>query len=318
MAAKSKPNEIYIERIYDAPVKMVWDAWTEPKQVAQWWGPRGFTITTKSKDVRPGGRWIYTMHGPDGVDYPNNTLFHEVEKYKRMVYDHGGNKTQPPMFRVTVNFKDIKGKTLLEMWMSFPSAEIATETKRFIKSVGGNSTWDRLAEFLEMEISKQDVFVINQTFETPIDFLFEVWTDPKHLCQWSGPAGSKMEYLKADIKTGGSAFYSMTGLGDSKIYGKANYVEVLKPHRLVYTQSFCDEREKIVRHPLSPTWPEVMKTTISFEAEEPSRTRVTIKWEISGNATPVERETFNAAKSGMTQGWSGSFDKLEEYLAKIH
>ena len=55
MAAKNKPNELYIERIYDAPVKMVWEAWTEPDQVAQWWGPRGFTITTKHEDVRTGG-----------------------------------------------------------------------------------------------------------------------------------------------------------------------------------------------------------------------------------------------------------------------
>ena len=91
MAVKNKPNELYISRIYDAPLKMVWDAWVDPAQVAQWWGPRGFTLTTKQKDVRPGGTWTYTMHGPDGVDWPNITFFHEVEKHKKLVYDHGGN-----------------------------------------------------------------------------------------------------------------------------------------------------------------------------------------------------------------------------------
>ncbi|MEZ6045243.1 MAG: SRPBCC domain-containing protein [Planctomycetaceae bacterium] len=55
----------------------------------QWWGPRGFTLTHHSKDLRPGGTWHYTMHGPDGTDYPNMTLYHEVEKYKKLVYDHG-------------------------------------------------------------------------------------------------------------------------------------------------------------------------------------------------------------------------------------
>ena len=88
----------------DAPVKAVWDAWTDLKQVAQWWGPRGFTLTTHSKDLRPGGHWSYTMHGPDGTDYPNRTHYFEVEKYSRLVYDHGASEDRPPLFRVTVNF----------------------------------------------------------------------------------------------------------------------------------------------------------------------------------------------------------------------
>lgn len=89
MAAKNKPNELYLERVYDAPLKMVWDAFVDPKQAANWWGPRGFTITTKSKDLKPGGQWIYTMHGPDGKDWPNIVTYHEVEKYSRLVYDNG-------------------------------------------------------------------------------------------------------------------------------------------------------------------------------------------------------------------------------------
>jgi uncharacterized protein YndB with AHSA1/START domain len=90
MTAEKKSNEINLTRLYDAPVKTVWEAWTDPTQVAQWWGPRGFTLTTHSKDLRVGGIWSYTMHGPDGVDYPNTTRYLEVEKYSRLVYDHGG------------------------------------------------------------------------------------------------------------------------------------------------------------------------------------------------------------------------------------
>ena len=316
MAVKNKANEIYIERIYDAPVKMVWDAWVEPKQVAQWWGPRGFTITNHSKDVRTGGHWKYTMHGPDGVDYPNNTKYLEVEKYSRMVYDHGGNDDQPPLFRVTVNFIDLKGKTRMEMIMALATPEAASEAKKFIKKAGGNSTWDRLAEYLEMASTQQDIFVINQSFAAPLNLIFEVWSDPKHLSHWMGPVGSKTNFLRADIKPGGSGFYSMTGADGTKMYGKTKYLEVDKPHRIIYTQSFCDETEKISRHPFAPTWPEVMKTTILFEAESPDQTRVTVKWEVSGIATPTEKETFNKAKAGMSQGWGGSFDNLENYLAK--
>src|SRR3954466_14882284 len=131
MATKSKSNEIHITRVYDAPVQAVWDAWTDPKQAAQWWGPRGFTITTHSKELKPVGYWTYTMHGPDGTDYPNKALYHEVEKHKKLVYDHGGNDDRPPLFRVTVTFAEVKpNKTRMEMTMTLPTAEAAAETAK--------------------------------------------------------------------------------------------------------------------------------------------------------------------------------------------
>ena len=210
MATKNKPNEIYITRIYDAPVKVVWEAWVDPKQVAQWWGPRGFTLTSKNKDVTPGGKWTYTMHGPDGVDYPNITVFHEVEKCSRLVYDHGANENQPALFRVTVEFSEIKGKTKMEMTMAMANAEVAKETKKFIKSASGDSTWDRLAEYLSQEIEGKDIFVTHRTFEAPLNTVWETWTNPKHVAQWLAPTGSTMEYIKADIMPVGTSFYLMS------------------------------------------------------------------------------------------------------------
>lgn len=313
MAARNKPNELYITRIYDAPVKMVWNAWVDPKQVAQWWGPRGFTLTSKNKDVKPGGKWVYTMHGPDGKDWPNITVFHEVEKYSRLVYDHGANENQPALFRVTVEFTEIKGKTKMEMTMALATAEAAKETKKFIKSAQGDSTWDRLAEYLAQENEKKDIFVTHRSFDAPLNTVWEAWTDPKHVAQWLAPTGSTMEYIKADIKPGGTSFYLMSNK-DYKMYGKIHYKEITKPSKLVYTQVFCDENENITRHPMAPTWPETMLTTILFDAEGDNQTRVSIRWEVDGDATAVERETFNKAKAGMTQGWAGSFDKLEDYL----
>ncbi|WP_413288066.1 SRPBCC family protein [Bdellovibrio sp. HCB337] len=315
MAAKNKPNEIYIERIYDAPVKMVWDAWTDPKQVAQWWGPRGFTLTTHSKDLRVGGHWHYTMHGPDGTDWVNKTKYHEVEKYARLVYDHGGNDEQAPLFRVTVNFSETKGKTKMDMTMALATAEAAAETRKFIKKAGGDSTWDRLAEYLGKETENKEQFVINRSFDAPISLMYEMWTNPKHFSQWLAPTGFNMEFIRADIKPGGNSFYFMTN-GQMKMYGRAHYLEMDKPHRVKYTQQFCDEKENMARHPMAPTWPATMLTTVNLTEEGPNRTRVTITWETYGATTPEELDTFIKAKAGMTQGWTGSFDKLDDYLAK--
>ncbi len=317
MGAKNKSNEIRITRVYDAPVKTVWDAWTDPKQVAQWWGPRGFTLTTHSKDLRVGGTWNYTMHGPDGRDYPNKTLYLEVEKYSRLVYDHGASDDRPPLFRVTVRFTELKGKTKMDMSMALATPEVAEETRKFIKKAGGESTWDRLSEYLAKEDSGKEIFVINRTFEAPLELMFKMWTDPQHFSKWLAPTGSEMNFIRSDIQAGGGTFYYMTSAGGAKMYGRASYLEVSRPGRIVYTQQFCDENEKITRHPLAPTWPETMLTTVTLTEEGSEQTRVTVTWEVFGNATREELETFMKARGGMTQGWSGSFEKLEEYLGVV-
>lgn len=318
MNSKPKANEIRITRIYDAPVQTVWEAWTDPKQVAQWWGPRGYSITTHSKDFRVGGSWVYTMHGPDGVDYPNKTPYLEIEKYSRLVYDHGGNDDRPPLFRVTVTFTDMKGKTKLDMSMVCPTPEATEEIKKHIKKAGGNATWDRLAEYLEKQSSGKDVFVINRSFVVSIDTMFEMWTDPKHITQWTPPKGFSMRFINVDVREGGEGFYEMTDGGKVSLYGRVKYLEIRRPSRIVYTQQFCDKDGATSRHPSAPTWPETMLTTVSLADEGPDQTRVTVTWEVFGKATSEELDTFRKARAGMTQGWTGSFDKLDNLLADLH
>ena len=314
MIDKAKPNELRIERIYDAPIQMVWDAWTDPEQTAKWWGPRGFTITTHSKDLRPGGYWSYTMHGPDGTDYENKTLYHEVESCAKLVYDHGGSDDRPPLFRVTALFSKAGDKTKLEMTMALATPEAAKETAAFIKKAGGNATWDRLSEYLEKNSSGKETFVIHRSFEAPIERVFHMWTDPEHFSKWLASKGFTMKFIRADIRTGGNTFYVMNGPNDLKMYGKAEYLKITPPHAMVYTQQFCDENEKVSRHPLAPTWPETMLTTVTFTQEGPDRTRVKVAWEPYGQTTREELDTFVMGRAGMTQGWTGSFDKLDDYL----
>ncbi len=315
MPAKSKSNEIKITRIYDAPVKLVWEAWADPAQAAEWWGPRGFTITTHKKDLRPGGFWDYTMHGPDGVDYHNKTIYLEVEKYAKLVYDHGGNDNRPPLFRVTVLFSETNGKTEIDMTMALPTPEAADETRKFIKKAGGNATWDRLAEYLGKQSFHKEQFVINHSFDAPIQIVFEMWTKPEHFSKWLAPTGFSMKFMRADIKPGGSTFYMMIeDSGSMKMFGRAKYLEIEPTHRIVYTQQFCDENENISRHPKASTWPETMLTTVTFAEEGTDQTRVTVTWEVHGKATREEIDMFIKSKGGMTQGWTGSFDKLEAYL----
>lgn len=144
------PRSIVAVREFDAPRELVWQAWTDPKHLAQWWGPNGFTTTTSSYDARPGGVWRFVMHGPDGRDYQNRITFEEVVKPERIVYRHGGGAdVEPVQFKTTVTFEDIGGKTRLTMHMLFPSA---AERDRVIKEYGADKglvqTLARLAEHL--------------------------------------------------------------------------------------------------------------------------------------------------------------------------
>lgn len=313
MAAKNKSNVITLTRVYDAPLQSVWDAWTIPEEVAQWWGPRGFTLTTHGRDFRTGGYWHYTMHGPDGTDYENTTQYHEVVPLQRMVYDHGGHKDRPPLFRVTALFTERDGRTQLDMSMAFATAEIASETRGFIKKAGGESTWDRLAEYLAKRLAGVDQFVIARTFEAPIEQVYAMWTDPEHLARWLPPKGGTMRFLRAEPHVGGTSFYAMTMANGTVMHGRVTYLALERPSRLVYTQQFCDESEQVIKAPFFADWPRTMLTTVELVSEAPDRTRVSLRWEPQDASASANAE-FVKQRGGMTLGWTGSWDKLDALI----
>ena len=157
MAARSSldleqdPRIIVVTRVFDARRELVWTAWTDPKHLAQWWGPNGFRTTTSAYDLRPGGDWRFVMHGPDGRDYQNRITFDEIVKPERLVYHHGGgDEVEPVKFRTTVTFEELDGKTTLTMRAEFSSA---AERERVIREYGADKgavqTLSRLGEYLD-------------------------------------------------------------------------------------------------------------------------------------------------------------------------
>ena len=120
-AENTADREIVLTRILDAPRDLVWQAITNPRNVVNWWGPIGFTITIEEMDVRPGGVWKHTMHGPDGTDYPGKSIFNEVVKPERLSFTHtGGKKGEPSAhFESTWTFEAQGEKTKLTLRMVF-------------------------------------------------------------------------------------------------------------------------------------------------------------------------------------------------------
>lgn len=158
MSAKNPPSEkpsdreIVIARTFDAPRELVWRAMTDPQHVVNWWGPRGFTTTIETMDVRPGGVWKHTMHGPDGTNYPNKSVFKEIVKPERIVYSHGGGREDGPgaSFVATWTFDEVEGgKTKVTIRMVFSSSAARDFViKEFGAIEGGRQTLERLAEHL--------------------------------------------------------------------------------------------------------------------------------------------------------------------------
>jgi|HubBroStandDraft_2_1064218.scaffolds.fasta_scaffold25910_4 uncharacterized protein YndB with AHSA1/START domain len=160
LAAALADREIVISRVFDAPLEMVWDAWTDPGQVVKWWGPRGFTTTIHEMDVRPGGVWRHTMHGPDGANYPGKSVFAEVVKHKLIVLSHSGGKEGGPgaNFKSTWTFKAEGDQTKVTIQMVFDSAEARDRVVREFGAIeGGKQTLARLGEFLAESIRMDSV-----------------------------------------------------------------------------------------------------------------------------------------------------------------
>ena len=105
---------VEIVRVFDAPRALVWQAWTDPKMLAQWFGPRGFSSTVPELDLRVGGSLRIVMHGPDGNDYPMKGTFREVVAPERLVFsniaiDNEGKHLLEGV--TTVTFTEQGGKT---------------------------------------------------------------------------------------------------------------------------------------------------------------------------------------------------------------
>ena len=132
MESNNKDREISITRTLNAPIDLVWEAWTTPEHIAQWWGPNGFTNTISKMDMQPGGEWLLVMHGPDGTDYKNKSVFKEIIPHKKIVFDHVA-----PNFTATIEFEAQGDKTFLKWHMLFESAELFIQVVKTFKADEG-------------------------------------------------------------------------------------------------------------------------------------------------------------------------------------
>ena len=135
---------LVLTRTFDASRELVFKAWTDPKHLAQWWGPRGFRTEIREMDVKPGGAWHYIMHAPDGSKFSFDGVYVEVVEPERLVFDGSIHGSPEQRVWTEVTFATREGKTEITVRQSYSFESDATRGA----SIGWNQQLDRLGEFL--------------------------------------------------------------------------------------------------------------------------------------------------------------------------
>lgn len=319
--ATSKEGVLVIERIFDAPREVVWKAWSDPERFKRWWGPKSNTIPVAEIDFRVGGSWLVCDRSPEGRDIWSTGVYREIAEPARIVFmfsfaDEKGNPVPashygmtgdwPPEMLITVTFEEEAGKTRMTLrHAGIPAGEMSEMTGQ-----GWSESLDKLAESLA-----GPEFVITRTFDAPRDLVWEALTEPERLKHWWGPKGFTVSTVEVDLRPGGVFFYGMRTPDGHEFWGKWGYREIVAPERIVSIVSFTDEMGNPVRHPMEPRWPLEILGTMTL-AEHEGKTSVTVRT-VPYNATEEERKVFFDARDSMEEGFTGTFDQLADYLAKV-
>ena len=142
-------REIVISRVISAPRELVFEAFTEVRHLSRWWGPEGFTTTTREFEFRVGGEWDFVMHGPDGTDYQEWISWTEITPPERIAFLHGESRGDPNAFDSFVTFAPDGAATRIEMRTVFPTKELRDEAvERYHAIEGGQQTLSNLAAYV--------------------------------------------------------------------------------------------------------------------------------------------------------------------------
>ena len=145
-------RQLRITKTLKAPIDLVWEVWTKPEHISNWWGPKGFTNTIHKMEFKKGGEWKFTMHGPDGTDYTNRSIFREIVPMKKIVFEHFN-----PHFITTILFESKGKETLLDWTGLFDSEEILQTIIKVHKADEGlKQNIERLEHYLKQNMTKNE------------------------------------------------------------------------------------------------------------------------------------------------------------------
>jgi len=240
--SRSPERALALTRVFDAPRDLVFEAWTDPKRMAQWWGPKDFTNPVCELDVRVGGAILIHMRAPDGIVYSMSGTYREVVAPERLVFTSAAlDEAGRALFQIlnTVTFTEHAGRTTLTV-----HARVFDETPgadRYLDgmSEGWSMSLDRLAAAVAVPRSRE--LWITRTFDAPRELVFRAWTEPERAKHWFAPAGCTVESCTMDLRPGGAWRSCMRWPDGSDHWQGGVFREIVPPDRLVFTFAWEDE-----------------------------------------------------------------------------
>lgn len=268
-------RELKMSRTVKAPIELVWKVWTDPEHIANWWGPNGHTNTIHQMDFREGGEWRLTMHGPDGRNYPNRSIFKEIIPLKKIVFEHFN-----PHFIATIIFEPKGEETEIEWRSLFDTTEmLETVVKTFNAKEGQKQNFEKLGNYL-LQIIKREPIIIERTFDAPIQSVWEAITNADALRQWF------FDVSIFEARVGFEFGFQGKGKDGEDFLHQCVVTEVKEPNKLSYSWRY--EGVPGISHVFYELRPEGNKTKIRL--------------------THTGLETFPAdnafAKSNFMEGWT--------------
>jgi uncharacterized protein YndB with AHSA1/START domain len=251
----AKNEDFVISRVFAAPRALVFAAWTDPKHLAAWWGPHGFSGRAEL-DVRAGGSFRIVMTAANGVEYPMLGQFREIVPVERIVYTHDlsqhpdewhdlidptrDRKKPKPAYacETTVTFEEIDDLTRLTVRTRFPSAALRQRFAEMGMYDGWSQSLEKLTARLANEPPSADTsdreIRSTRLFPAPRELVWKMWTERDHVGKWYGPNGFSLTIHTMDVREGGVWDFVMHGPDGTDYDNKVLYLELEAPSRLVY------------------------------------------------------------------------------------
>ncbi|PJZ47158.1 SRPBCC family protein [Leptospira brenneri] len=250
---------VRIERMFDAPIQLVWEVWTNPLHISKWWGPNGFTNPTVEFDFKVGGSYRIVMRSPEGVNYPVIGKFLEITPLQSFVIsdlvdehpDEWVNEIQkltgPISSRELLNsklrvlFEEIDGKTKVILITEFANNQIRDG---FAKS-GMKESWSESFEKLdENALPKPNEIYIEKILNHPQELVFNAFADSDSIGEWWGPNGFKTTTQSKDFRVGGKWIFNMLGPDGTNYPNLIEYKEIRKFDYMEYSHGSGDKNKK--------------------------------------------------------------------------
>jgi uncharacterized protein YndB with AHSA1/START domain len=304
-AVSDAVRELRLTRTFNAPRDVVFAAWTDPKQLPLWWGPRGFTAPVAEFDPQVGGAIRIDMQGPDGVLYPMAGEVRELDPPQRLVFSAKAMPLPDGSWGFenmnTVIFTAEGNKTRVDLQVevlyAIPEAAPALSGMR----EGWGQTLDRLEELVDQDKEAREI-VLSRVYDAPRELVWEAWTDARHADKWWGPAGFSNETIEHDFRVGGSWRHIMRGPDGKDYPNRKQYLQITKPERIINTHGWDDD-----------TIPPIAISTITFRDLGEGRTELEMRMTFP---TAAERDKLVTEVGAIDRG-NETLGRLAEYLSQI-